>query len=278
MVTLKDVMDDYMRERMDSPDAQGLKRCTERILAVLGDTDVSGMTTADVMRVKQALRKSLKPATINKTLKVWRAAWNVQRKEFGNPMPELYFKMDKARHKTRTISEEQFDDISTDLVFSGMRDTYHLFLFLWDTGCRLNEALAVKWDDFDWNNNTVTIYRSKTDSYSLLPVTGRLRSILKGRPKTYPPFNDAHIPSLRNTIDQFCNGPEFKEDIERHGRATIHSIRDTFATRMLRGGMSLIGVSKLLGHKSINTTMKYAHLEASDMTELARTILEKDDG
>ncbi len=40
----------------------------------------------------------------------------------------------------------------------------------------------------------------------------------------------------------------------------IHDLRHTFASRLVSKGVPIFDVSKLLGHKSINMTMRYAHL------------------
>lgn len=40
---------------------------------------------------------------------------------------------------------------------------------------------------------------------------------------------------------------------------TFHDLRHTFATRLVQKGVDLYKVSKLLGHKDIATTQRYAH-------------------
>jgi site-specific recombinase XerD len=39
-----------------------------------------------------------------------------------------------------------------------------------------------------------------------------------------------------------------------------HSLRHSFATQLIIAGMSITSVKQMLGHQSINTTMKYIHL------------------
>ena len=45
----------------------------------------------------------------------------------------------------------------------------------------------------------------------------------------------------------------------------IHDLRHSFASFMIKNGVSLFEVSKLLGHRNINTTMRYAHLADKEL-------------
>ena len=44
------------------------------------------------------------------------------------------------------------------------------------------------------------------------------------------------------------------------GQVVSHRLRHTYATELLNAGMSLVGIMKLLGHRSLNMTMRYAAL------------------
>lgn len=64
--------------------------------------------------------------------------------------------------------------------------------------------------------------------------------------------------------------------VERRGAATIRSLRDTFASRMIQRGMTLHELAKSLGHTTTAMTEKYAHLESGDVVDKARLILNAD--
>lgn len=46
--------------------------------------------------------------------------------------------------------------------------------------------------------------------------------------------------------------------LETDGKITTHRLRHTFATTLLNGGMSLVGLMKLMGHRSYKMTLRYA--------------------
>ena len=52
-----------------------------------------------------------------------------------------------------------------------------------------------------------------------------------------------------------------------------HTLRHTFASRLVSAGVGLHVVQRLLGHQSIAMVMRYAHLGATDMRD-AVTVLE----
>ena len=56
---------------------------------------------------------------------------------------------------------------------------------------------------------------------------------------------------------------------------TFHGLRHTFATRLAQSGEDLYKISKLLGHKDISTTQRYAH-HCSDSLRKTVEVLETD--
>ena len=58
-------------------------------------------------------------------------------------------------------------------------------------------------------------------------------------------------------------------------KASVHTFRHSCATHLLRGGASLRHVQQLLGHRDLNTTAIYTHLELRDLQQALESAANK---
>ena len=65
-------------------------------------------------------------------------------------------------------------------------------------------------------------------------------------------YRNKPLKDIRTAFTNACKRAEIKN-------VTFHTLRHTFATRLVLAGVDLATVSKLLGHSSIQMTMRYAH-------------------
>jgi integrase len=171
------------------------------------------------------------------------------------------------------------------------QDQLDLVIFLLDTGCRYSEAAELSWDCVDFTTRTINIYRSKVGNEGTLTMTRRLAAVLDvrralttGRRFIFPAghgkkWSIDDVPRGYSTagirsalIEAEINTPE---KVARFGRATTHSLRDTFASRLVQAGVPLYRVQKLLGHATPTMTQKYAHLSPEQSGREAAAVLDR---
>ena len=166
-------------------------------------------------------------------------------------------------------------------------DYNSLFKFLYLSGCRRGEALALTWNDIDFATNTVKI--SKSVAYKV-GENGKSYSVTT--PKNIGSNRTIHLPStfisslleykewqLQNTKSQdFVFGgadPLPPTSIERAltqgaeranvKRIRIHDLRHSCASYLIHKGITVVGVSHHLGHSSTKQTLDtYSHLLPDD--------------
>lgn len=172
----------------------------------------------------------------------------------------------------------------TALTQRKLQDQYDLVVFLLDTGARYSEVAEVPWSAIDTNDwKYINLYREKVGNEGNLAMTNRLREILERRfretnsPYVFASLDDPGKPrgyatkGIRKAIKRA--GLNADHLVKRYGKFTPHSLRHTFASRLVQGGMSLYAVSKLLGHSSESMTKRYAFLSPSMVADQAADIL-----
>jgi integrase len=137
------------------------------------------------------------------------------------------------------------------------------------TGMRMGELLGLRWDDVDLSAGRINVRQSYVQGVFGLPKSGKPREI---------PLGDEVIETLRAHRHErgslvFCDAGgnvltagrlawPLKRALKRAGLREIgwHVLRHTFASHLAMRGVPLKAIQELLGHASIVTTMRYAHL------------------
>lgn len=169
-----------------------------------------------------------------------------------------------SRLRWATYQEEQ---IMLDLCDSwSIPDVKDLLIILLDTGMRVGEVLKLTAQDAFADR--VVIVDPKNGKTHAVPLTSRASEIISKRLLEAP--KGALFP-ITYTSAQW----HFKKITEHMGLddVSIHTLRHTFASRLVQKGVSLQVVSKLLNHSTLTMTMRYAHLAPMNYTD-AISVLE----
>jgi len=154
-----------------------------------------------------------------------------------------------------------------------IRENYpeHLaeFIFALNTGLRLSSQYGATYGMIDWTRNVLDVPRTKNDE----PVHVPLNSDVLAAIRALPSWQQRKGPIFRNQRHPekpvLSNDHWFKPALKCAGIANFkwHDIRHTFASWLVQDGVPLDRVSKLLGHKNLTMTMRYAHLAPNQLHE-----------
>lgn len=181
----------------------------------------------------------------------------------SNPFVKVKFKKGQKR-KPEFITRDDLEKILNQTENKKMKD---IFIFAFNTGCRLGEIAQLRWQNIDFRKNIIIIgdnlFTTKNEKQRIIPISKELLPILKelskktrkpqnyvfGRTNSFP-FNSDYI--SRN-FKKACRKAKLKEEIH------FHTLRHSFASNLAIKGVPIIVIKELLGHSSITTTEIYSH-------------------
>jgi len=138
-------------------------------------------------------------------------------------------------------------------------------MLLYSTGMRLSEIAALKISDIDSKNMRIKVVQGKgaKDRYTILSeqVLQELRAYyIIYKPKEYL-FNGYRPgkPLSARMIQHLVQNALAQAGLNSKNY-TVHTIRHSFATHLVDHGTDLHTVKELLGHSTLQTTLRYMHL------------------
>ncbi|MBP7053982.1 MAG: tyrosine-type recombinase/integrase [Phycisphaerae bacterium] len=160
--------------------------------------------------------------------------------------------------KQRVLSDEEYQKILA--AISG-RDK-DIIVFLANTGLRVSEFTSLTWEDITSDFKSLSVV-GKGRKVRMIPLNQTCRDILakyKSQGMTGRlPFSRMH----RVNVGKICMRVAKKAGIAQFGP---HACRHCFATQLMRRGVSIYKISKILGHASIAVTEKvYVHFCQQDV-------------
>ena len=161
-------------------------------------------------------------------------------------------KLNELSH-LKTLSDSDIEKLTLGATNKLTRD---LITFLIYTGCRKGEALNLKWDDVDLQNDVIAIKGTKTKYDRYIPISKALKKVLEGINKTSEyvfNHNGKKLSNFKESFKTACKRAGIKD-------LRVHDLRHVFASKMVMNGTSLYITGNLLGHRTPQMTMRYAHL------------------
>ncbi|CAK7007464.1 MAG: Tyrosine recombinase XerC [Desulfovibrio sp.] len=134
-----------------------------------------------------------------------------------------------------------------------------------DCGLRFGEIAGLIWQDCDFDREMLQIRDPKSGINRVAYMTPRVRQVLEdrnGNGHAYI-FIDHNGNPVQSTSRAFKNvvNELFNQGVtDKRHKVCFHTLRHTFASRLVEGSTDLYSVSRLMGHSTIRMTERYSHL------------------
>lgn len=253
--------------KSDYPNLNGLKK-------YFAGKYLHEITPRDIEQYRADRIKEVTKSTVNRVLNCLSSLYNRAiewEKATDNPMSKVkLFKVPCSR--LRFLEKEEIYKLLTaidELTLTNKHNQYsHLKpivivgLF---TGMRKSEILGLRWRDVDIKRNVIHLHDTKNSENREIPINKLVQStiinVLK-KPESQYVFCNSDGKPYGNVRKSFDTA------LEKAGITNFrfHDLRHTFASQLVMAGVDLNTVRELLGHKSIQMTLRYSHLSPDHKT------------
>ncbi len=282
-ITFREALQLYLADSEASQTTRELKEHWIQNHFPYYDEPIEKITKDDLVSWRLKLKDSdLATRTMNRGIQYVKSVFTFVSLIYDLPNPAVVLKTFKLTKEDKEEMEvwtpEEFDKF-IECVSLPVYKAYFTFLF-W-TGCRRSEALAVCKEDI--KDGYVHIHRSiKHFKNGFLPLKNdsseRTIKIDSATLELMQPYIDAADPFVFGTTQSLpISGVQrqFTQAINESQvkKIRIHDLRHSHASFLINSGVNIVAVSKRLGHASINQTLKtYTHLLDQTNDEMMETI------
>ena len=136
-------------------------------------------------------------------------------------------------------------------------------------GLRASEVLALHVEDIDSGRLLLWVRQGKGQKDRRVPLSPALLEALRAhwrqrRPTTWlfpgkAPCGQRSLGALQRVVQRAVRAAGLTK------KASLHTLRHSYATHLLEAGVGVVTIQQLLGHRDLQTTARYLHLTAPQL-------------
>ncbi|MBR4608199.1 MAG: site-specific integrase [Lachnospiraceae bacterium] len=256
-----------------------------RIKPTLGHLPLIDITNVEVENLRKG-ESHLSPQSTRHTLnllgQIFRQAarWGL----YEGPIPTDNVKVQQCdgrrmRFLTRAEAKTLLDELHERSLSLWQMSLLSLY-----TGLRAGEVFHLRWEHVNFTAGTITVMDSKNAMNRVVHMPEQVREMLEEhRSETkgqagrlvFPKAGTQNTPhhQISPGFRLILRDTKLNEGItDPRDKVVFHTLRHTYASWLVQAGVPLYTVQRLMGHKSIIMTQRYAHLAPDQGAEAARLL------
>lgn len=245
---------------------------------IFGKKPLKDVVSGDLKKISVAMLKDgLANATINKAIVTVSYIFNCAKKAgvFDGMNPYDDFKLlalnnNRVRFLTPLEAKKLLGEVRRR-----SEQLYEISVFSLRMGLRASEIFNIVGEDVNMETQQILIRDPKNGSDRFAYMKGEVYSILKAKTLQngeyiFKSTKGTKIKEVSDTFSRVVDYLGFNKGIEddKH-RVVFHTLRHTFASWLVQSGADLYVVQRLMGHKSLRMTERYAHLAPENLSSAA---------
>jgi integrase len=230
---------------------------------------IQEITTWQIEKYKARRKEEIQPASVNRELALLKHMYS-KAIEWDKCKDSPAKKVKLLKGEVKRVRFLMPDEIQT-LLSNCVDHLKPIVTVALHTGMRKGELLSLRWDQINFEQGIISLLDTKNHERRDIRMNETVKTALKAIEKKSPYV--------------FCNGDgETFANVRRSfetalRKSTIkdfrfHDLRHTFASTLVMAGVDIMTVKELLGHKTLEMTLRYSHL-APDHKTRAINILDR---
>jgi len=213
------------------------------------------ITTWQIEKYKAKRKDEVKPATVNRELALLKHMYS-KAIEWGKCKENPAKKVKPLKGEVKRLRFLMPDEIQK-LLSNCPEHIKPIVTVALHTGMRRSELLNLNWDQVNLDQGFISILDTKNHERRDIPINQTVKTVLR---------------EMERQGDYvFCNGngnafttirKSFETALKKSGIEDFrfHDLRHTFASNLVMEGVDIMTVKELMGHKTLEMTLRYAHL------------------
>jgi integrase len=276
-ITLAEAVTKYLGTRTNrgNPRSVGERRQLEHLKAAFGaETLLSEITAARVSAYKASrlsgvsehTGRARKAASVNRPLSILRHMMQLAHEEWDAlPVVPRIRPEKEGQGRLRWLEPDEEARLLDWCAKSVNKTLLSIVTVALETGLRKGELLGLTWDRVDMSRGVIRLEMTKSGKRREVPMRQAVYNVLAG---LHGPHEGRVWPvgNFRTSFQNAVKSAKLDTPLK------FHDCRHSFASWYMMRGESVTALQQILGHATLQMTMKYAHLSPGHLRdEMLRT-------